>query len=59
MKGYVLTSGGIFGLILAAHALRLVAEGSHVIREPVFILFTAIAAVMCGWAFSIARSQRL
>ena len=59
MKAYVLTSGGIFGLIVAAHALRLMAEGSHVIRDPAFILFTAMAAVMCAWAFRVVRSQRL
>jgi len=56
MKTYVLTSGGIFGLIVAAHALRLLAEGAHVIRDPAFVLFTAIAAVMFAWAVRVARS---
>ena len=58
MKAYVLASGGIFGLIVAAHALRLLAEGTRVVRDPVFVLFTAMAAVMCVWAFSVYRSRQ-
>ena len=56
MKAYLLTSGGIFGLIVLAHLLRVFAEGSHLLREPFFILMTIAAAALSGWAFSLLRS---
>ena len=55
MKAYVVTSGSIFGLIVLAHLLRIVAEGSHVARDPVFILLTLAAASLSFWAWRVFR----
>ena len=53
MKAYVVTSGTIFGLIVLAHLLRVVAEGSHVARDPVFILLTIAAGSLSYWAWRV------
>lgn len=56
MRAYVITSGTIFALIVAAHILRAIAEWSHVMHEPFFILMTISAAALSAWAFSVVRS---
>ena len=50
MKAYVLTTGAIFGLITAAHVLRVMEEGRHLAAEPSFVLITLAAASLCVWA---------
>lgn len=56
MKAYLLTTGIAFGLIVVAHVWRLVAESTSLARDPGFIVLTAIAAAMCGWAFYLVRA---
>ena len=53
MKAYVMTTGTVFGLITIAHILRIIAEGPHLLREPVWILLTLAAAGMAGWAWRL------
>ena len=53
MKAYVMTTGSIFGLVVAAHVLRAVDEGPHLAAEPVFMLTTAIAAALGVWAWRV------
>lgn len=53
MRAYVLTSGIIFGLLVLAHGLRLLAEGSHVVRDPFFVASTLLAASLAVWAFRL------
>jgi hypothetical protein len=55
MKAYVITTGTVFGLITAAHLLRILAEGTHVATDPWFMLLTVAAASLCGWAWRLAR----
>jgi hypothetical protein len=55
MKAYISTTSVIFGLIVVAHAARVVAEGAHVARDPFFVVMTALAAGMCLWAVSLLR----
>jgi hypothetical protein len=55
MKAYVMTTGSIFGLVVAAHVLRAVDEGLHLAADPVFILTTAIAAALGVWAWRVSR----
>ena len=55
MRAYVITSGTIFGLLVAAHVLRIFAEGSRVARDPWYVLSTVIAAALCVWAFRVVR----
>jgi hypothetical protein len=55
MKAYLVTSGVIFGLLVAAHLLRILVEGSHVARDPWFVLTTLIAGGLCFWALRLLR----
>ena len=51
MKAYLIITGVIFGLIVFAHAARVVAEGPRLAKDPLFILLTLIAAGMSVWAW--------
>ena len=55
MKAYIVTTGTLFGLIVVAHVLRIVAE-PHLATDPWYILLTAAAAGMSVWAWRAARS---
>ena len=59
MKSYVITTGSVFGLIVAAHVWRVLEEGSHLATEPSFVVLTAAAAALCLWACRLlwARPQ--
>jgi hypothetical protein len=50
MKAYVLTTGLVFGLLTAAHVLRVIAEGPQLLKNPVWVLITAAAAGLCLWS---------
>ena len=55
MKAYLITTGAIFGLIVLAHVLRIVAEGSHLAKDPWYVLLTLAAAGLSIWAFRLLR----
>jgi hypothetical protein len=55
IKSYVLTTGGVFGLITMAHILRIIAEGRHLLMDPWFVLLTVAAASLCLWAWRLLR----
>ena len=55
MKAYIITSGAIFALITVAHIARLAVETTHVLREPIFLLLTLLAAALSIWAFVVLR----
>jgi hypothetical protein len=55
MKAYLMTTGVVFGLITLAHIVRMVMEGPHLFREPLFIVLTLIAAGLSVWAWSLLR----
>jgi hypothetical protein len=57
MRGYIIVSGLLFGLITAAHAARLVAEGLGPLGEPLFLASTLVSAAMSGWAWFAQRSS--
>ena len=57
LKAYVVTTGVVFALIVLAHVLRVVEEGSHLAKEPSFLLVTAAAAGLAAWAWALARSE--
>ncbi len=54
MKAYVITSGSIFGLIVVAHVLRIIAEGPRLLDLP-YILLTVAAAALSLWAWRVLR----
>ena len=55
MRAYIMTTGTVFGLIVAAHVLRIIAEGRHVATDPWFLLMTVAAAALGLWALSLLR----
>ena len=55
MKAYLVTTGTVFGLITLAHIWRVLEEGSHLAKDPVFLVLTVVAAVLCVWAWSLFR----
>jgi hypothetical protein len=55
MKAYVMTTGVVFGLITLAHLLRIMAEGPHLLTEPLWVLLTAATAALSIWAWRLLR----
>ena len=53
MKAYLITTGIVFGLITLAHLWRILAEGSHLGKDPVFLLLTFFAAGLSFWAWRL------
>jgi dolichyl-phosphate-mannose--protein O-mannosyl transferase len=58
MKPYVAVTGVIFGLLAAAHVLRMILEKSHQTRTPGFVILTLVSMVLCAWAFRLLWSSR-
>ena len=57
MKAYVMTTGGLFGLLVVAHIWRVIEEGPGPAKDPFFILITVTAAALCLWAWRVFRSM--
>jgi hypothetical protein len=55
MRVYVLTTGLVFALITFAHLLRVLAEGPHLLAEPLWVLLTAATAALSIWAWRLLR----
>ena len=58
MRTYVMTTGVIFALLVAAHVWRLFAESASLATDPFYILITLAAAVLSGWACLLLRRSR-
>lgn len=54
MKTYVVTTGAIFGLLTLAHLWRMTVE-RHLASDPWYLLITVATAVLCFWAWRVAR----
>jgi hypothetical protein len=54
MRAYIITTGAIFALITIAHIARLATE-THVLREPIFLLLTILAAALSIWSWVVLR----
>ena len=57
MRAYVLTTGVIFGLLVAVHLWRLIEEGAQIVRNPWYTLITIVAAVLFGWSIRLLRDM--
>ena len=55
MKAYVITTGSVFALLTLAHLLRIVVEGPHLAKDPIFLLITVAAGGLCVWAWRLLR----
>jgi hypothetical protein len=57
MRAYLVTTAVVFGLLVVAHIWRMIEEGPAVATDPVYLLTTAAAAGLCGWAWRLLRSS--
>ena len=58
VKCYIAVSGTLFALLVVAHIARYMAEGAHLLGEPIFIAATVGSIGMAGWAaFLLFRSR--
>lgn len=55
MKAYLVTTGTIFGLIVVAHVVRIVAENPSLATDPWFLALTVAAGGLSGWAGVLLR----
>jgi len=55
MRAYVITTAIVFALLVVAHILRAIGEGSQLMKQPPYILTTLAAAVLFVWAMSLLR----
>jgi hypothetical protein len=58
VKAYLVVTGTAFGLIVVAHVLRFFSEGNHVLTDPWFVSFTAIAIALFLWAIVLLRRMQ-
>ncbi len=57
MKAYLLTTGLVFTLIVAAHVARLFAEGARLLKEPAFVFTSILSAGLAAWAWNLFRQR--
>lgn len=55
MRSYILASGLLFFALVAVHVFRLGVEGLGPLRNPIFVVTTAISAAMAVWAWFAYR----
>ena len=59
MKGYLLTTATLFGLVALAHVLRTIVEAPRLATDPWFILegpgLGVAAGILCAWAWRLLR----
>ena len=57
MKAYLLTTGGLFVLLVLSHVARVFVEPA-VGRQPFFLLITTVSLALAVWAFKLLRSAK-
>lgn len=57
MKAYLVVTGVVFLLIAASHIARVVAEGTHLFAEPVFVLTTVLSVGIFVWSLVLLRNE--
>ncbi|HTH39084.1 MAG TPA: hypothetical protein VL572_14005 [Pyrinomonadaceae bacterium] len=57
MKAYLVVTGIVFLLLGVSHIARVVAEGTHLFAEPVFVLTTISSAGIFVWATALLRNE--
>ena len=55
MKAYVIITGLVFVLIVAAHVARIVVEGPRLLKEPTFVFTSMLAIGLATWAWRLFR----
>jgi hypothetical protein len=54
MRAYVVTTGFIFALIVAAHIWRMIAESPSLATDPAYLALTLAAGLLAAWAARLA-----
>ena len=55
MRRYIVTTGAAAVLLALAHIARIFVEGSHLLRQPAFLLATVASVGIGVWAFVLLR----
>lgn len=53
-----MTTGVIFGLLVAAHVWRMIAESASLATDPYYLLITVAAGLFSLWALVLLRRAR-
>jgi hypothetical protein len=55
MRAYVITTGLIFGLIVAVHIWRMLVENFAPLTQAPFVVLTMLALGLCAWSVYLLR----
>ena len=58
MKTYLAVTSALFALLTVVHVWRIVAESGTPVRDPWFMLTTAISALLCIWGSRLYLASR-
>jgi len=58
VRCFVIASAIIYALILVGHIARVASEGIHTLSEPLFLVTSALAVGMAGWAVYLLIRRR-
>jgi len=56
MRTYVMITGTVFGLLTLVHVWRLIVEGPGMMKDPWFMLITALSTSLAVWAWRVLRA---
>jgi hypothetical protein len=57
MKAFLVTAGGVFGLVVVVHLYRMTIE-PNLVHDPFFWLITAVSAALSVWAWRLVWPSR-
>ncbi len=57
MRAFLIPAGTVFGLIVVAHALRIVLEPKKA-KDPWFWLITVVGGALSAWAWRLVLQSR-
>lgn len=58
MKSYLAVTSALFALLTVVHVWRIVAESGAPVRDPWFMLTTAMSALLCFWGLRLYLASR-
>ena len=53
-----MTTGAVFALLALAHLLRIIVEGTHLAKNPFYVLITVAAGGLVLWAWRLLRLSK-
>ena len=58
MRALTAVAGILFGILFVVHMVRLFAEGTGPLRNPLFILVSLVSLALSIWSFFLLFRQR-